>query len=208
MAIHNVVRIIRIGFYFATIVFGSAVCVQVFTAYGVNYIFIFQLDPTRKVTYHQLYRIAALLYSVCLFSFCLCIMQIKLDHVFITHAPIFIYGFVAFFLIYCMQPFHECGHRTARFQLANTVLQIFMAPFGTVRFRDFFFADIITSMGHILGDIGFAIYFAGQSDIHSNSGLSKHNNTLKYYLMICSILPYWFRFWQCLHKWYHQGVTR
>ena len=65
-------------------------------------------------------------------------------------------------------------------------------------------------MGHILGDIGFAIYFATQDEIHSEEALDKGKAPmpLKYYLMACSVVPYWFRFWQCIHKWYVQGVRR
>ena len=48
----------------------------------------------------------------------------------------------------------------ARQALAKAILQIIIAPFGSVRFRDFFLADVITSMGQPLIDAGLiSCYF-------------------------------------------------
>jgi hypothetical protein len=46
-------------------------------------------------------------------------------------------------------------HKVARKELGYTIIQILIAPFGEVRFRDFFFADVLTSIGKPLGDMGF-----------------------------------------------------
>ena len=48
-------------------------------------------------------------------------------------------------------------HQQARNQLGYTILQILIAPFGSVRFRDFFFADCLTSMKTPLTDIGYIV---------------------------------------------------
>jgi hypothetical protein len=52
----------------------------------------------------------------------------------------------------------KCCYRRARYQLGIVLWNILIAPFGSVRFRDFFMADIITSMGTPLSDIGLAIW--------------------------------------------------
>lgn len=36
----------------------------------------------------------------------------------------------------------------------KSLMHTFIAPFGKVRFRDFFLADVITSMGTPLADLG------------------------------------------------------
>jgi hypothetical protein len=51
---------------------------------------------------------------------------------------------VALILI-CFSPFHCCYLRTRR-PLGVTLWHIFISPFGLVRFRHFFLADILTSM--------------------------------------------------------------
>ena len=45
----------------------------------------------------------------------------------------------------CFMPFH-CFYLTARKQLARTLGNVFITPFGKVRFRHFFLADVISSM--------------------------------------------------------------
>jgi hypothetical protein len=45
-----------------------------------------------------------------------------------------------------------------------TLKEILISPFGRVRFRDFFFADVITSIGTSCGDIGISIFYI----IHDN----------------------------------------
>ena len=43
-----------------------------------------------------------------------------------------------------------------------SLYNIAIAPFGLVRFRDFFLADVLTSMGHPLADFGVTMtYFGG-----------------------------------------------
>lgn len=62
-------------------------------------------------------------------------------------------------LLLCIQPFKDVFYRVARYQLLVVLWQILISPFGMVRFRDFFFADIITSMAVVLGDIGFTFAY-------------------------------------------------
>jgi len=75
-----------------------------------------------------------------------------------------------------------------------------IAPFGTVRFRDFFFADVITSLTTPLKDIGFIALHLG--DVEREKAKSNYLST---YLIIISFAPFWWRFWQCIHKAYKSG---
>jgi hypothetical protein len=88
--------------------------------------------------------------------------------------------------------------RTARFEIFKTLYQCLIAPFGTVRFRDFFLADIVTSMGTPLADIGVIImYFSQGKWLHRDPEVAAP----LIYLAVVAYLPYWWRFWQCLNKW-------
>jgi len=60
--IYNSLHIFRMTICFTMIVFACALCIQIFLAYGINYLYIFELDPHNKVTHHQLYKIAIQLY--------------------------------------------------------------------------------------------------------------------------------------------------
>ena len=73
-----------------------------------------------------------------------------------------------------------------------------IAPFGKVRFRDFFLADVITSMSTPLADIGLII-------ILFKDGSNENRSKFEFYFTLMSFAPYWWRFWQCLNKWYKLG---
>lgn len=115
-------------------------------------------------------------------------------------------------LFYCVQPCFKCGYRTARYQLLLTFLEIFKAPFGRVRFRDFFFADVLTSVGTTLQDFGIAVYYITSQNFknydpdHYQPPDISHSLTLGIFLIWCGFCPYWFRFGQCLNKYYYSGV--
>ena len=86
-----------------------------------------------------------------------------------------------------------------------TIYQILIAPFGSVRFRDFFFADIITSMGQPLADMGLITAYVNGGNWSINTPLSKIDreaSSIVVYLTFMAYLPYWWRFWQCINKWY------
>jgi hypothetical protein len=88
-----------------------------------------------------------------------------------------------------------------------------ISPFGTVRFRDFFFADVITSMGQSLKDIGAIMVFFGcnvngKDDDKDSECMTKSwiaANFKPNFLIVCSFIPFWFRFWQCINKQWHLG---
>jgi len=78
-----------------------------------------------------------------------------------------------------------------------------IAPFGVVRFRDFFFADIITSMGTPLGDIGLTFAYISQGNFQTRNPNIEQTWSLHIWILLMSFAPYWWRFWQCIHKWYY-----
>ena len=133
-------------------------------------------------------------------------VQIKLRYFFTSSVPWFLIALLVIFTIYCVQPVLKCGYRTSRYQLLITLKEILISPFGRVRFRDFFFADVITSMGGTLQDIGFSIYFCYTADIERDKSLSLEVKWLHIFSIVCGFIPYWFRFWQCINKYHNTRV--
>lgn len=74
-----------------------------------------------------------------------------------------------------------------------------------VRFRDFFFADIITSMGVPLADIGLTFSYLVQGRAGDRNPEVEQTLSLALWIGFMAFLPYWWRFWQCIHKWYYSG---
>jgi len=94
----------------------------------------------------QFYRLAMVLFFLWSSCFAISLMELRLEYLFKDAPAYFMVGLFAFFALFCLQPLLRCGYRTARWQLLITLKEIFISPFGRVRFRDFFFADVITSL--------------------------------------------------------------
>lgn len=110
-------------------------------------------------------------------------------------------------IIFCFQPLFKCGYRTARYQLAYTIWQIMISPFGLVRFRDFFFADVITSVPSSLTDISVALYFYLSAHFWRHERIDMTALFIVVCSQVASFIPFWFRFWQCINKYYYASLT-
>jgi hypothetical protein len=106
----------------------------------------------------QLFKVSAFLGFIWSLCFTMTVIEEKLS-VFANLPAIFMVVLFLGMVFYCVQPCFKCGYRTARYQLLITFIEIFKAPFGRVRFRDFFFADVLTSVGTTLQDFGIAIFY-------------------------------------------------
>lgn len=106
-------------------------------------------------------------------------------------------------MLACLQPFN-CFYRHARYELAVTLLDIFKAPFVYVKFRDFFMADILTSIKGSLIDIGYMAYYFGNGNYLTQNPLGIHESSFyKWWVIVMSFAPFWWRFWQCIYKFYN-----
>ena len=128
------------------ILFCTGLAVQIFRRFNVNYTFIFEIDQNYKLIHHQLYRVALMLFFIWFLCLTWQIAMIKLSPEFhSSHTQYFSIGLLVFFVAICIMPIH-CFYFRGRVQIAKTLYNIIIAPFGKVRFRHFFLADVITSM--------------------------------------------------------------
>lgn len=197
---------LRFTFFFVYVVFASAFCIQTFSKYGINYLYIFDFDPRYKMNSHQLYKVGSVLLFIWTMCFSFSLVEMKMFRVFFD-TPIWpTLIIVVFMAVYCTQPCCKCGYRTARKQVAVTLLEILKAPFGRVRFRDFFMADILCSASTTLNDFAFTIHYLTQ--LHEREIFSKPSdfNHWNYYFFTVRLAPSWFRMMQCLNKYHNSGM--
>ena len=73
-----------------------------FIAYNINYLYIFEASPSKKMTYWQLWKVGAWLLSILAAALTLTTMQVKLDYYF-TAVPgaWFVFGLACFMAIFC-----------------------------------------------------------------------------------------------------------
>ena len=137
-------------YYFTSIIcfilFATGFAVQIFRRYNINYTFIFEIDQHYRLIHHQLYRLALIFTFVWFMCLTWQIAMVKLAAEFDdSDVQVFSIILLVLFLGLCLMPIH-CFYLKGRIQLAKTLWNILISPFGKVRFRHFFLADIITSM--------------------------------------------------------------
>lgn len=180
--------------------------IKILRRFKVNYLFIFELDPNYKVTYMQLIRITLMLFTIWGFCFAGQILIIKLGYIFEPKAWFTLAALIIFFG-FCFAPLH-CFYMRARKELLIVLWNIFISPFGLVRFKHFFLADILTSFVIPLKDIGSIVFFFvdGLWETSDTPSTSK-SDVLKYYTIVVAFLPYWFRFAQCFVRYKETNLT-
>lgn len=139
-------------------ILSTTYAIKILRSYKVNYPFIFDLDPHYKVTYMQLLRVSLMLLTIWAFCFLGQLFIIKLAYVFPHPVAAFALILTIAFILICFAPFH-CLYLRARKELLVVLYHIVISPFGLVRFKHFFLADIITSFVVPLKDVGYIVCF-------------------------------------------------
>jgi len=100
-----------------------------------------------------------------------------------------------FGMMFC--PFNIMN-RPARMEILRVLFDVAFSPFRPVYFRNFFMADVITSSKILLSDSCAMIcfYTSGEYTSHMPLTCSWVGNAN----YIWGILPYWWRFWQCIRR--------
>ena len=92
--------------------------------------------------------------------------------------------------------------RAFRYELLYSLFHNLIAPFGLVRFKEFFLGDILTSMVRPLIDVYFigCFYSSDEWKDPSVQGKCKPSNSM---ILIVSLIPFHIRFWQCINRYYY-----
>ena len=163
----NIDDIMRLFLFVTLIILGTASCVQILKAFKINYMYIFEIDPNHQMTYIQLYS-AALLMSVILF-FCALLQIIVFNFYwdFPNNTKIPTVLLTILFLLALMFNPTKMFYWVPRFEILKVMWEILIAPFGLVKFRHFFMADVITSAKLMLSDSCSMICFYSSGDFKS-----------------------------------------
>jgi len=180
--------------------------------HGINYVYILQLNPTSIASYMDILKMASFFGIMWLISFVL-FLGVENDFFkFMTgpHFPPSIFALILFLIMFVMivQPL-DVFYKQTRYGFLYSLGNIIISPFGRLYFRDFFLADILTSIPSVLADLVFTIcFFASQQFLakegneYTFNGQCHRWNTL-YFVSTVSFLPFWWRFMQCFNKYYN-----
>lgn len=187
-----------------------ALCLYVWESARVNYIFLFEFDPRDYATPFSVARRASTMTIVFLTNMLLFIKIARSEFLGVPPStasalPFALFGYVAFMALYTR--LGGSGASALRYVVAS--------PFVEVTFFHSFVADVMTSMVRPFVDIAFSLcfFFSGEwrsSDllhVKDASGSICMNSWTYQNLIVPFVisLPLWFRFAQCLRRYYDTG---
>eukprot|EP00826_Nyctotherus_ovalis_P020850 TRINITY_DN1661_c0_g1_i4.p1 TRINITY_DN1661_c0_g1~~TRINITY_DN1661_c0_g1_i4.p1 ORF type:complete len:407 (+),score=83.12 TRINITY_DN1661_c0_g1_i4:871-2091(+) len=199
--LYSAFPVFRYTLIFDLCLFGVSVVVKFFRRYAVNYIYIFELDPNYRIREAQINRVALLILYIWLFCFFLQILAFKYNFI-STHSSVFTYSLFIILTVIYISPF-RFTYRGARVEMLRTMWHIMISPLSEVRFKDFFLADIFCSLVKPFQDLTTTLCLFTSSAWIRNT--SPQCSWLKSGLIITSLLPFHWRFMQCLRKYYDTG---
>ncbi|KAK4749218.1 hypothetical protein SAY87_026667 [Trapa incisa] len=91
-------------------------------------------------------------------------------------------------------------YRPSRFFFIQCTFHCICAPLYKVTLPDFFMADQFTSQVQALRNVQFYICYYGWGDFLKRSNKCIESNVYKIFFIVVAIIPYWFRFLQCLRR--------
>jgi len=177
--------------------------VQIWDSCGIPYVLMFQLNPRTRLTHFQLQTEAANLTIVYLLN-----SLLFLTHsgtVLFTHFSLSIYPFALFLfvLVKFFAPSRLVSLWDTRAALLGTLAQIAMAPFGKARFIESFVADVLTSMVKVFVDVEATFcLIATYLFVDRTMLVSGCASAAAYIVPIICALPLWWRFQQCLRRYF------
>ncbi|KAI3389955.1 hypothetical protein SNEBB_008008 [Seison nebaliae] len=167
---------------------------------GVNHVLIFEIDPRHHLTQTQLCELSLLLMIGWMGSLLLFLWSDRLN----LQRDIHPLAFIILMILFLINPIH-IFYRKSRYWLLNIIKRIFAAPFYPVKFADFWLADQMNSLVSVFVDFQFFVCFYSieVSWLSSSSSSTGKCSGIVYGIKsIFQCLPAWFRFAQCLRRYY------
>ncbi|KAG0581876.1 hypothetical protein KC19_3G016400 [Ceratodon purpureus] len=97
-------------------------------------------------------------------------------------------------------------YRSSRYFIVNTFRKLACAPFYKVTLPDFFLGDQLTSQLLVFRNLEFIIcyYFSGYF-LTQDDASCKRNSTYQGFGYLMVLIPYWWRFLQCLRRYFEEN---
>lgn len=176
------------------------IAVAIFDYWRISYVFVFQINPRNRLTHFAIFNEASNMSIVYLVNALLLISHYEqaLDR----HLSYLAYpaSLFFYFIVKLFTPSPHFSHWDTRSTLLGSLFNVMIAPFGTVKFRESYVGDVLTSMVKILVDIEASVVVLLSMVIPYNARSYAATGSMLVPLICC--LPLWFRLMQCLRRYY------
>nr|XP_043632588.1 phosphate transporter PHO1 homolog 9-like [Erigeron canadensis] len=181
--------------------------------YRVNYSFIFGFNQNTELGYKEILLLSSAL-SVLTLAAVLSNLEMEMDkrtQSFQALTELVPLGLVIVILSIMFCPFNII-YRSNRFFLIVYLWHCVCAPLYKVAFPDFFLGDQLTSQVQLFRTLEFYVCYYGWGDFKRRTNTCNQSDIYKTLFIFVAVVPYWFRFLQCLRqvcesKDYGQGMN-
>ncbi|XWS33990.1 hypothetical protein CRYUN_Cryun21dG0000900 [Craigia yunnanensis] len=172
----------------------------------INYIFIFELAPTKELKYRDVFLICTTSMTAIVGIIFVHLSLVKKGYPYaqVQAIPGLL---LLIFLLLLVCPF-DIFYQSSRYRFLRVIRNIILSPLYKVVMLDFFMADQLCSQVPMLRNLEYvACYYITGSYKTQDYGYclrAKHYRDLAYAV---SFLPYYWRAMQCARRWFDEGQT-
>lgn len=182
-----------------------ALNLYIFESQRFNHCFIFEADPTSLLHSQNVFALCAVLSSSVTVMIALYIISFYFWSAFPLHSVALM--LFIFWILFAIYPGNR--YRKTRQFVRQSVWRILLSPFSSVYFIDFFIADQLTSLFIIIVNFGQSLCGFIAGDLRNGSNATEcDSKSMALTMNILKILPYWWRFAQCLRRYYDDRENR
>ncbi|CAK9274625.1 unnamed protein product [Sphagnum jensenii] len=171
----------------------------------INYGFIFEFSPGIELHYREVLLICTALSSMLLGTMIVHIIASTKEAPNYHGSDWVPLSITLVFLVMLLIPVN-IFYKSSRYFFLRCFRRIIFAPFYKVGLSDFFLGDQLTSQVVSFRNVEFMLcYFSGGYFQRRDESACSDNTMFKLLTYMISLLPYWWRFLQCLRRWRDEG---
>ncbi|XP_059317309.1 phosphate transporter PHO1 homolog 10-like [Lycium ferocissimum] len=167
--------------------------------YKINYAFIFGFKQGTELSYREIFLLSNGLAMLVLAALLMHLHMNARAEVYGTSIEYVPLGLIMVLLSITFCPLNII-YRSSRLFLIKCVFRCICAPLYKVTLPDFFLADQLTSQVEAIRSLEYYIcYYTWVKSSHGHNSCQSHN-VYNIFYFILAIIPYWFRFFQCVRR--------
>ena len=181
---------------------GVGVVVAILRKYRINYVYILEIDLKSRLGPSELFQNGFMMLAI--WMIILLLMKLSLNFgYFGGHFALFSLILNGLLIIFLFLPFHIMYY-SFRKGIVKVLIRNFF-PFGknTVRFKDFLFGDILTSLNKPFTSLLLGYCLMSCVDCESENKRSEDCNRDTIPCLIVLFYPFFIRFTQCINRYYY-----
>ena len=184
------------------VLIGIGVNIIILRKYRINYIYIFEIDPKLRLGSAEMFQNGLLLLTVWMVSLVLSKMTLCFG-LFGSQYALFSLVINIMIVTFLFFPFHCSYYEFRKGIIVTLIRNIFPIGKNSVRFRDFLFGDVLTSLNKPFASIVLSFCLLSCNDCREKNQRNNECNRATYSCLFVLFAPFLIRFFQCINRYYY-----